>query len=83
MSHMTAKCTACGTLNTVPSATVQYRCYNCHAFLPKPTPPPGDTSAAVGVIGGAMLGAAIGGPVGALVGGIIGGIVGKDSKGLG
>lgn len=42
----------------------------------------GDTSQAVGLIGGAALGAAIGGPVGAIVGGVIGAILGKESKGL-
>lgn len=42
----------------------------------------GDTSQAVGLIGGAALGAAIGGPVGAIVGGVLGAILGKESKGL-
>lgn len=42
----------------------------------------GDTSQAVGLIGGAALGAAIGGPVGAIVGGLLGAILGKESKGL-
>lgn len=80
---MTVKCSSCGMLNNVPSATTQYRCCQCNSFLPKPPQEPGETSAAVGIIGGAMLGAAVGGPVGALIGGIIGGVVGKDSKGLG
>ncbi len=45
--------------------------------------PSGETSAAVGLIGGAALGAAIGGPVGAIVGAVIGVIVGKEAKGVG
>lgn len=43
----------------------------------------GETSQAVGLIGGAALGAAIGGPVGAVVGGVLGAILGKEGKGLG
>jgi outer membrane lipoprotein SlyB len=60
-----------------------FRCYNCGAFLPKTPAPSGDTSEAVGLIGGAALGAAIGGPVGAVIGAIIGAVLGRDAKGAG
>jgi len=42
----------------------------------------GETSQAVGLIGGAVLGAAIAGPAGAVIGGLIGAILGKEGKGL-
>lgn len=79
---MRVECNNCGAMNKLPSdkGDQQYRCYNCKAYLPERS---GDTSAAVGMIGGAALGAAIGGPPGALIGGVVGGIIGKESKGVG
>ena len=79
------RCANCGLDNAVPdkSVGVQYRCYNCGAFLPVAPQPTGETSAAVGLIGGAALGAAIGGPPGALIGAILGAIVGGQAKGVG
>ena len=80
---MDIRCKKCETVNRVPVPSAeQYRCGKCGAFLPEPNIN-GDTSQAVGLIGGAALGAAIGGPVGAVVGGVIGAILGKESKGLG
>jgi hypothetical protein len=72
-------------MNNVPSQKNghKFRCHNCGAFLPDEGQSPGDTSQAVGFIGGAALGAAMGGPVGAVVGGIIGAILGKEGKGIG
>ena len=52
-------------------------------FYKKGESEPGDTSGAVGLIGGALLGAAIGGPPGAIVGGILGALLGKNEKGVG
>jgi ribosomal protein S27E len=82
---MRLKCGNCGTLNEVPENTAQkqVRCGKCGAFLPKGTQPLGDTSEAVGLIGGAALGAAIAGPVGAIVGAIVGALVGREAKGVG
>lgn len=82
---MNLKCQNCGTVNRIDksSGSVKYRCGHCGAFLPQPAPGNGDTSAAVGLMGGAALGAALGGPVGAIVGGVIGAILGKESKGVG
>jgi len=79
-------CANCGERNEVPDGrrAHEFLCGACEKPLsPSPTQKPGDTSAAVGLIGGALLGAAIGGPVGAVIGGIIGGVLGKDAKGLG
>jgi hypothetical protein len=59
-----------------------FHCYNCGAFLPKPDSA-GETSAAVGMIGGAALGAAIAGPPGAIIGAVVGAIIGRQSKGVG
>lgn len=82
---MNVRCAKCGSLNNLPAgvAETQYRCHNCNAFLPKAQAPSGDTSEAVGLIGGAALGAAIAGPVGALVGAVVGALVGRESKGVG
>lgn len=82
---MQVVCTKCEAQNEVPSddSNRSYQCYNCGAFLPKPQDAPGETSAAVGMIGGAALGAAIGGPPGALIGAILGAIIGKEAKGVG
>lgn len=82
---MNIKCQNCGTVNRVasPPGSGKYRCGHCGAFLPQPTSGNGDTSAAVGLMGGAALGAALGGPIGAIVGGVIGAILGKESKGVG
>lgn len=84
---MNVRCTNCGTVNSVEPAGegTKYRCGNCGAFLPSHQPQwqPGDTSAAVGLLGGAALGAAIAGPPGALIGAIVGAILGKNVKGVG
>jgi hypothetical protein len=82
---MNVKCGNCGTVNGVPdqSTAGPYRCYKCGAFLPRAPEPSGETSSAVGLIGGAALGAALGGPPGALIGAIIGAILGKEAKGVG
>lgn len=61
----------------------KYACYSCKAPLPDTPVGDGETSAVVGMIGGAALGASIGGPVGAIIGGILGGLIGKESKGVG
>ena len=80
---MEIQCKNCGSMNRVQSVSQQtYRCGKCGAFLPTPQAS-GDTSQAVGLIGGAALGAAIGGPVGAIVGGVLGAILGKEGKGVG
>jgi len=82
---MEVRCNNCKSINQISaeSENVRYKCGKCGAFLPSPIQSNGDTSQAVGMIGGAALGAAIGGPVGAIVGGVIGAILGKESKGLG
>jgi ribosomal protein S27E len=82
---MVVKCSKCQSAWEVPADRpgARYKCGNCGAFLPEPTQPSGETSTAVGALGGAALGAAIAGPVGALVGGILGGLIGSQSKGLG
>jgi outer membrane lipoprotein SlyB len=79
---MNVQCSRCGQINGIPdnSWAVQYRCYNCGAFLPQPVAPNTDASQAVGLIGGAALGAAIGGPVGALIGAVIGAMIGREAK---
>lgn len=80
---MEIECKNCGTVNRIQSVTdKKYRCGNCGAFL-STSKTSGDTSQAVGLIGGAALGAAIGGPVGAIVGGVLGAILGKEGKGVG
>jgi len=82
---MNVKCPNCGRMNNVPSSPTdgQFRCYQCGSFLPKRAAPAGETSAAVGLIGGAALGAAIGGPVGAMIGAIVGAVIGSEAKGVG
>lgn len=84
---MNVRCTNCGAVNSVgaPIEGRQYRCGNCGAFLPAVPPEgqAGDTSAAVGLLGGAALGAAVAGPPGAIIGAIVGAILGKNAKGVG
>ncbi len=82
---MKYKCRNCNELNDIPEgdSCSNYVCGNCQQPLHNAQEASGDTSAAVGLIGGAALGASIGGPVGAIIGGIIGGLLGKDSKGVG
>lgn len=82
---MNVTCSNCKTVNSIPADRRErvFRCFRCGAFLPRPTETPGDTSEAVGLIGGAALGAAIGGPVGAVVGAVIGAILGRQAKGVG
>nr|VFK38331.1 MAG: hypothetical protein BECKTC1821D_GA0114238_100437 [Candidatus Kentron sp. TC] len=78
-------CHHCGTLNEIPDRAPpsKYLCVSCSRPLSHAPKASGDTSAAVGMIGGAALGASIGGPVGAIIGGIIGGFIGKEAKGVG
>ena len=80
----TIRCGTCGARNVLPKEARrdELGCFRCGADL-KPAPQPGDTSAAVGLIGGAALGAAIGGPVGAIVGGLLGAVLGREAKGVG
>ncbi|ENM5740190.1 TPA: hypothetical protein I7221_21895 [Vibrio vulnificus] len=82
---MKYKCRHCGQVSEIPdgSAPASYRCGNCSNSFKDAEKVTGETSAAVGLIGGAALGASIGGPVGAIVGGILGAILGKESKGVG
>ncbi len=78
---MNLTCPTCGRINSIPeNLGHQYRCFYCRSLLPVPVAPSGDTSEAVGLIGGAALGAAIGGPVGALIGGIIGVMIGRGAR---
>jgi hypothetical protein len=60
-----------------------HNCPKCGAFLPTTPDAPGDTSTAVGAMGGAALGAAIAGPPGAIIGAVLGAMLGSTSKGLG
>lgn len=81
---MEVQCKNCNTINRIPEDTnTNYRCGKCGATLHRNAQDAGDTSQAIGLIGGAALGAAIGGPVGAVVGGLLGAILGKEGKGLG
>jgi len=82
---MKFKCNNCDALCEIPDdeQSSNYRCHNCQKTLINAKQTSGDTSAAVGLIGGAALGASIGGPVGAIIGGILGAILGKESKGVG
>jgi len=85
--EMNVRCANCGTVNSVGARQpgTRYRCASCRAFLPSPPPKEegGETSAAVGLLGGAALGAALGGPPGAVIGAIVGAILGKSAKGVG
>lgn len=78
------QCTRCGAINRVAPASSggQFQCHRCGAFLPGAVGD-GETSAAVGLIGGAALGAAIGGAPGAIIGAVLGSLVGKNSRGVG
>jgi|GEM_PF-2975504 len=82
---MKYKCAHCGVLNNIPrtESRANLLCTSCSKTLLNATEASGETSAAVGMIGGAALGASLGGPVGAIIGGILGGILGKESKGVG
>lgn len=82
---MKSKCIKCGSINELPDGKdpTHFICYNCKTPLPPLQESDGETSAVVGLIGGAALGASIGGPVGAIIGGILGGLIGKESKGVG
>jgi DNA-directed RNA polymerase subunit RPC12/RpoP len=82
---MKYKCSNCGTINEVAAGkdSTRFVCYSCKTPLPSKPESEGETSAVVGLIGGAALGASIAGPVGAIIGGILGGIIGKESKGVG
>jgi hypothetical protein len=85
-STLNVRCSNCGQVNSVPDrpGNASYHCHNCGALLPKsPLPPRGETSEAVGLIGGAALGAAVAGPIGAIVGAIIGAVIGREAKGVG
>ncbi|MBI4833405.1 MAG: hypothetical protein HY811_01110 [Planctomycetes bacterium] len=79
---MNIQCPKCGRQNEIPDncKASSYACYNCRK--PLGSPKSGENSAAVGLIGGALLGASIGGPIGAIVGGIFGAILGSEAKGL-
>jgi len=78
-------CTRCAAQNDVPAGTPggTLQCHNCRSWLPAAPEATGDTSATVGLIGGAALGAAIAGPPGAIVGAILGALLGRHSKGMG
>jgi hypothetical protein len=82
---MQIECSSCRRSNEVGNAEsgTRYRCAHCGAFLPTPQAEEGETSAAVGMLGGAALGAALGGPIGAIFGGIVGAVLGKSAKGVG
>ncbi len=82
---MNVRCSNCGQSNSVPDqpGAAAYYCYNCRALLPAAALPSNDTSAAVGLIGGAAFGAALGGPIGAIIGAVIGNIIGREAKGVG
>lgn len=81
---MRIRCGNCGRRNNIPDGrrASDYRCGACGQPLSSSRYRGGEASAAVGIVGGALLGAAIGGPVGAVIGGLIGGIIGKEAKGL-
>ncbi len=82
---MKYKCSKCNAICEIPdeAAPESYTCHKCQNTLTNSTKATGDTSSAVGLIGGAALGASIGGPVGAIIGGVLGAILGKESKGVG
>ena len=86
MPQRKVKCPNCGNLNlfSEEKRTGMGVCGSCHThFDLSKVSDEGDTSAAVGLIGGALLGAAIGGPPGAIIGGILGALLGKSEKGVG
>ena len=73
------KCTKCGKINRGPDKWeegTQYVCHSCDGELEPLKQGSGETSAAVGLIGGAALGASIGGPAGAVIGGVVGAVIG-------
>ncbi|MBT8421229.1 MAG: hypothetical protein KJO08_10270 [Gammaproteobacteria bacterium] len=81
------QCANCGVINKIPddASLPESSCWSCSQPLNNARKPEGtgETSAAVGLIGGATLGASIGGPVGAIVGGILGALIGKEARGVG
>src|SRR6266478_3831206 len=81
---MVVVCVRCRTPNEVPAGTPggTWVCHHCHAFLPAAPPTSGDTSTAVGLIGGAALGSPIFGPVGAIVGADLGQALTPHPSGL-
>ncbi len=82
---MKYKCRHCNALCEIPDGKSPslYSCHNCQRVFSTAVKAAGDTSSAVGLIGGAALGAAIAGPVGAIVGGVFGALIGKETKGVG
>lgn len=82
---MKYRCVKCGKVSEIPDEAKpeSYQCGHCNSSFIDAVKVTGETSAAVGLIGGAALGASIGGPVGAVVGGLLGAILGKESKGVG
>jgi len=82
---MKYKCGNCNSICEIPDKQdpTAYSCHKCQQILSNATKANGDTSSAVGLIGGAALGASVAGPVGAIIGGILGALIGKDSKGVG
>jgi ribosomal protein S27E len=78
-------CRNCGRENDIPSGRdpTEFQCWQCGRPLPPASSKGGETSTAVGLVGGALLGAAIAGPVGAIIGGIFGALVGNQAKGAG
>lgn len=82
---MKYKCSNCNAICEIPDEADpgSYSCHKCQNTLSNSTKATGDTSSAVGLIGGAALGASVGGPVGAIIGGVLGAILGKESKGVG
>lgn len=78
-------CNKCGGLTDLPNKDARQRasCKDCGKPLTHAKEATGETSAAIGLMGGAVLGAAVGGPVGAVLGGLLGGAIGKTNKGVG
>ena len=81
--NMRHRCPQCRHMNLTPKGkqNAQSACAKCGAHLPVDAS--GNTSAALGLFGGAVLGGAVGGPAGAFVGGIVGAILGHEAKGMG
>nr|VFK48999.1 MAG: hypothetical protein BECKTC1821D_GA0114238_106510 [Candidatus Kentron sp. TC]VFK61868.1 MAG: hypothetical protein BECKTC1821F_GA0114240_106410 [Candidatus Kentron sp. TC] len=79
------KCENCGVLNKIPEGapSAMSSCWSCARPLTNAKEATGDTSAAVGMVGGAAVGASIGGLWGGIIGAIIGGFVGKEARGVG
>ena len=75
----TYRCCECGKPNEIPQGADAsgYVCHDCGFHLARARKG-GETSVAVGMIGGAALGASIAGPPGAIVGGIVGALIGVN-----